>query len=114
MPASVKQAILPVVVALLALFSAYFKSDAKTIADAGYALSTAITGLIIAAWIWLDGRKKNKKIERVEQKNQVAEAVLPGVSSVPKGSVTSATLTINDPTTPDPPVTITNDNPRTP
>jgi predicted anti-sigma-YlaC factor YlaD len=107
MPASVKAAILPVVVALLALIAGYLKSDAHAVSDQLTALGTAITGLVIAVWIWVDSRGKIKKIDR-------AESIMPGVTSVPKGSVTSATLTVNHPETPDPPATITNDNPRTP
>ncbi len=107
MPASVKNAILPVVVALFALISAYSKADAQEVSVQVTALLTSGIGLIIAVWMWVDGRKKVKKIDR-------AEAILPGITSIPKGSTTSASVTVNDPKTPDPATVITNDNPRTP
>ncbi len=107
MPPSLQAALIPLIVMALTAFAVKLKIDSDAFSQNILAIATAIAAIIVAGCGWVMTRLDKKKIDR-------AEKIAPGITTIPKGCETSLRLTVNDPTTPDPPKVIENDTTHTP
>ncbi len=107
MPPTLQAALIPLITIALTSLAIKLKIDAKAYSDNILVIATALAALVVAGIGWVKNFMDAKKILR-------AEKIVPGITSIPKGSETSARIVINDPTTPDPPKVIEKDTTHTP
>ncbi len=107
MPKSLQAALLPILIALFSALAAKFGMDARDSQGAIMALASSAVAVIAAVWAWYQHWRDARKVRK-------AETICPGITKVPKGMETKATLIVNDPTTPDPPTEIAKETKSTP
>lgn len=107
MPPKLRNALTPVLVMILSSLATKLHIDARDQQGEILSVATAIAAVIVAGCDWLARRIERKKIVR-------AEAIVPGITSIPKGSETVANVSVNDPKTDDAPSVIINATKNTP
>jgi hypothetical protein len=100
-PISVQLAITQLLVIGLTALAVRWQLDSKTTSDNVYALASALTAILIAAW---NGLQTHLNAQRAKK----AETLAPGLAKlqIPEGKEVIVTTAINDPNTPDPPTVI--------
>lgn len=104
MPPTLQAALVPLIVMILTYGAARMKIS--TPADGLWASATAIAAVITGGVGVFLRWKDQKKIKR-------AEAIVPGITSIPKGSEVSASVSVNEPND-DPPREIVKQTPNSP
>ncbi len=107
MPPTLQAALIPLLVMALSAAAVKLKIDEKEFSSNILGIATALAAVIVAGYGWVMSYFDKKKIAR-------AEKIAPGITTIPKGCETSVRLTVNDPTTPDPPKVIENETTHTP
>lgn len=107
MPKSLQAALIPLIVMGLTALAVKWQFDSKIVSDNIVAIATALAALVVAGYGWLMNRLLQKKVDR-------AEEIMPTITTTPKGSETDARLSVNDPTTLDPPVVTVKNTTNTP
>ncbi len=107
MPKSLQAALLPLLIAVLSALATKLGIDARDSQGSILAVAASLAALLATGYGWLTHAMDARKVRK-------AETILPGITKVPKGMETQATLTVNDPTTPDPPTEIAKETKSTP
>lgn len=107
MPAQLRIILTTLIVMGLGALATKLKISATDNAGNIIALATALASLPFIIIETIMQRRTQRKIKR-------AETIAPGITTIPKGSETVATLIVNDPKTPDPPDVTTTQTKSTP
>ncbi len=101
MPPPPLAALIPVFIGVLMLVAICIKVDPSS--PTILVLATGFAGAVVGAFGLAMWWKNRKKVQR-------AEEIAPGITSIPKGSETTATVVVNDPEISN----ISHTNPKTP
>ncbi|HVT80345.1 MAG TPA: hypothetical protein VHM90_06775 [Phycisphaerae bacterium] len=110
MPKSLQAALIPVFTVILTAAAVRFGLDPTSMAMGIAAIAAALAALAVAGYGWLMNHLQVKQLDTQAAKIQQAETILPGITQVPlpSNAEISARAVINDPATPDPPMTLSN------